>query len=418
MASDRTPRLVPRRLAPGEQAAFLDALDLGFHGSPAPSEAREQFSRLIELDRTAVVFDGETIVGTSGAFSFRLSIPGGELPCAGITVVTVRPTHRRRGLLTRMLSELHLDADTRGEPIAALTASEGGIYGRFGYGVAAWTTSYRIDGKAHPREPGPPGEAPTSAIELRDPAGATELLAPIWERLRAIRPGVPTRTTTWWDAVLADHEDLRDGALATRLVLARDDAGDAVGYALYRARPGQRDGDGATLEVLELIAPDPADETRLWAYLCGIDLIEHVDVPARPVDDPLPLRFADLRDVSVKAQEDVLWIRLLDVPAALAARSWAQPVDLVIAVDDPLWTANAGRWRLQVGADGEARCTATDRAPDLVLDVRELGAVYLGGTPLTRLADAGRVDERTPGAVATLDAALWVPRAPWTPEEF
>lgn len=412
MASD----LPLRRLAPGELAAFHDALDLGFHGSPAPVEAREQFSRLTELDRTAVVFDGDTIVGTSGAFSFGLSIPGGELPCAGVSVVTVRPTHRRRGLLRRMIARLHDDARERGEPIAALTASEGTIYGRFGYGAATWATSYEIDGGEQPRDA--VADASSPPIELRDPAGATPLLAPIWERMRTVRPGVPTRTTTWWDAVLSDHPDLREGALATRLALARDAAGDAVGYALYRARPGQGVGDDATLEVLELIAPDPVDEGRLWTYLCGVDLVDHVEVPGRPVDDPLPLRFADLRAVRVKAQEDVLWLRLLDVPAALAARSWAQPLDLVLAVEDPLVAENARPWRLEVGADGEARCTATDRAPDLRLDVRELGSVYLGGTPLTRLADAGRVEERTPGAVAALDAALRIPRAPWIPEEF
>jgi predicted acetyltransferase len=414
MASD----LTLRRLAPGELAAFQDALDLGFHEPAAPAEAREHWARLLELDRTAVVFDGETLVGTSGAFSFRLSIPGGELPCAGVTVVTVRPTHRRRGLLTRMLARLHDDARERGEPIAALTASEGGIYGRFGYGVATWAGSYRIDGDARPRDLDAAGTAPASPIELRDPAGATELLAPVWERMRTVRPGLPSRTATWWDQVLDDHPDLRDGALPTRLALARDTAGNVTGYALYRARPARDADAGATLEVVELVAPDPAAEARLWAYLCSIDLVDHIDAPSRPVDDPLPLRFSDLRSVRAKAQEDVLWLRVLDVPAALSARRWAHAVDLVLAVEDALMPANARAWRLEVGADGAGRCTETDRAPDLLLDVRTLGAVYLGGTSLLRLADAGEVVERTPGAVLALDAALHVPRAPWTPEEF
>lgn len=414
MASDFT----LRRLAPTEQAAFQDALDLGFHEATAPAEARERLAHLIELDRTAVVFDGETIVGTSAAFAFRLSIPGGELPCAGVSVVTVRPTHRRRGLLTRMLARLHDDARERGEPIAALTASEGTIYGRFGYGAATWATPYKIDGGAHPTDPVARSSAPEVPIELRDPAGAAGLLAPIWERMRTVRPGIPSRTATWWEALLADHPDLRDGALATRLALVRDAAGDAAGYALYRARPGQEGGDRAKLEVLELIAPEPADEARLWAYLCGIDLIDHIAAPLRPVDDALPMRFADLRAATATRQEDVLWLRVLDVPAALSARSWAQPLDLVIAVSDPLVPANERHWRLEVGADGRARCSETDRAPDLLLDVRELGAVYLGGTSLVRLADAGRVEERSPGSLVALDTALRVPRAPWTPEEF
>ena len=170
--------------------------------------------------------------------------------------------------------------------------------------------------------------------------------------------------------------------------------------------------------MVELVAPDPAAEARLWTYLCSIDLVDHVEAHARPVDDPLPLRFADLRAVRSAAREDVLWLRVLDVPAALSARSWAAPVDLVLAVEDALMPANPRTWHLEAGADGEGRCTETDRAPDLLLDVRTLGAVYLGGTSLLRLADAGEVVERTPGAVLALDAALRVPRAPWTPEEF
>lgn len=410
---------VLRRLVPGELAAFHAALELAFHDVPAPAEVHERWSRLLELDRTAVAFDGDTIVGTSGAFSQRLSIPGGELPCAGVSVVTVRPTHRRRGVLTRMLGRLHDDARERGEPIAGLTASEGGIYGRFGYGVATWAVPYEIDGAAVPREPDAHDVgAAAPPVELRDPAGAVELLAPVWERLHAIRPGVPSRTAAWWGDVLDDPPDVRDGALPKRLALVRDDDDDAVaGYALYRARPAQGD-DKATLEVLELIAPDPEDEARLWRYLSGIDLVGRIDAPLRPVDDPLPLRFDDVRAARPGTQEDVLWLRLLDVPAALSARSWATPVDLAIAVHDPLLPANARTWRLEAGAAGDGRCTATDRAPDLVLDVRELGAAYLGGTQLTRLADAGLVRERTPGSLLALDAALRVPRAPWTPEKF
>jgi predicted acetyltransferase len=417
MASD----LILRRLAADEREAFQDALDLSFHEAPAPREARERLARLIELDRTAVVSDGDTIVGTSGVFPFRLSVPGGELPCAGVTVVTVRPTHRRRGLLTRMITRLHDDARERGEPIAALTASEGGIYGRYGYGVAAWETSYAIERRAAPRPIAARDRAIPSPVELRDPDGARALLAPVWERMRGVRPGIPTRSDAWWDLVLSDDPELREGALAKRLVLARDEAGDVTAYALYRARPAPPTGlpvDPATLEVLELVAPDPAGEADLWAYLCGIDLVDHVEASGRPVDDPLPLRFANPRDVRAKGEQDALWLRILDVPAALSARRWAGPVDLVFAVDDPLVTENAGTWRLEVDADGTARCTATDRTPDLTLGIDRLSSAYLGGTPLARLVDAGLVDERTPGATDALDAALRVPRAPWLPEIF
>lgn len=411
--------VVLRQLARGEREPLHALLELAFHVPTVP-EARARTNHVLELDRTLMAFDGDLLVGSSAAYTQRLSVPGGELPCAGITMVVVRPTHRRRGLLRRMMTAHIAEARRRGEPLAALWASEGGIYGRFGYGPASWEVRIEIPGG---------GAAPARAddtdvrVELRPPAGAGVLLAPLWDELRHRRGGVPDRTPAWWETrVLADLPDERDGALELRLALARDTRGAGSGaadgrprgYALYRVRGGA----SPVLELKELVAPDPDAEGALWSYLCGIDLIERLRAPCRPVDDPIALRFDDVRRARAVDVREGLWLRLVDVPAALASRTWATTDDLTLSVRDALVPGNAGEWRLETAAGDAGRCGPTDRAPDLVLDVRELGAAYLGGTPLTRLADAGLVDERTPGAAERLDAALQVPRAPWTPEQF
>jgi predicted acetyltransferase len=405
-----------RPLTDADFEAFADNLDLAFHEQSSAAE-RAAWRRLLPLDRSVIAFDGPRLVGTSAAYRQRLSIPGAELPCAGVTVVTVRPTHRRRGILTQMLARLTEQALAAGEPLAALWAAEGGIYERFGYGVAARRMRFQLPGGG--RVPRPSLETPVAdvcSVELRSPRGAGSLLAPLWERMRAQRPGMPSRTDDWWEQrVLADLPETRDGAMRLRLLVARDRAGSPQGYALYRVRPSKP---GDTLEVRELIAPDPDAAAALWSFLSSVDLVGRLDVLDRPVDDPLPYRFADFDQARVTECTHALWLRLLDLPAALEARSWAAALDLTFDVTDDRVPANAGRWRLEVSADGAARCTRTDREADLVLDVAALSAAYLGGAGATMLADAGRIAQRTPSVLERLDAALHVPRAPWTPEQF
>lgn len=438
-----------RPLAPSEFDAFADNLDLAFHERSTPAK-RAQWRALIPLERTVAAFDGPLLVGTSAAFPQRLSVPGGELPCAGVTVITVRPTHRRRGLLTQMMAGLIEQARAAREPLAGLWAAEGSIYERFGYGVASRHAHIVLPGGS--RAPRPSLDATVAmhgagadaartgatardgrlALDLIDPDGAGPLLDPVWERMRERRAGIPARTQLWWsNRILADPEDDRDGALQKRLVVARSagpggtgaasgDAasgvgGEPLGYALYRARGTEPD---TTLDVLELVAPDPEAEALLWEYLCSVDLVGTVDAPMRPLDDAAPYRFADFRQPRVVDVGDALWLRLVDLSAALQGRSWRGPLDLTLDVADARLPDNAGRWRLQATADGEARCERTDEPADLVLDAAALGAAYLGGTRLTQLADAGRIVERTNGALEALDTALRTPRAPWTPEFF
>jgi len=406
------PEIEIRCLTDAAAAAYDECIDVAFH-EHTPQPRRERNRALLPYERTACAFDGERLVGTSGAYPQRLSVPGGELPCAGVTVVTVLPTHRRRGILTRMMARLFEQARAAGEPLAALWAAEGGIYGRFGYGVAARHARIELDGGS----PAPArDERRALQPELRPLAGAEAELAPLWERLRARRAGVPARSEPWWRRrILDDPEHERDRRRPKRLVVVRDGDGVAQGYALYRARGPE---EAVELEVLELIAPDPEAEAALWGFFCGVDLVERVIGELRPVDDALPFRCADFRQPRVTLVEDALWLRLLDVAAALAGRRWATALDLTLAVSDARLPHNDGAWRLEAAADGEARCARSDRAPQLALDVAALGAAFLGGTPLARLADAGRVRELEPGALDRLDAALRTPRAPWIPEFF
>lgn len=399
--------------------AFGANLDLAFHEQDWDA-IRERTRVLLPLERTIAAFDGDRLVGTSGSYPQRISIPGGELACAGVTVITVAPTHRRRGILTTMMRGLLEQAQALGEPIASLWAAEGGIYERFGFGVASRRARVRLPGRgAAPRAPFPgAGDGPDGLrLELLPLAGAGDLLAPLWQQVREQRPGIPARSADWWTwRALADPPEGRHGALPKRLAVAFDDAGSARGYALYRAT-----GHASTeLEVLELIAPDRDAEGALWRFLGSIDLVEAIDASNRPVDDPLPFRYADWRQPwpAIPEWPDAMWLRLLDLPTALEARSWNGPLALTLEVSDARLPQNAGRWRLEIAADGAARCRRADGDADLALDVASLGAAYLGGTTVTLLADAGRVAELTPGALARLDLALHVPRAPWTPEFF
>jgi len=410
-----TDELTFRPIEGDELPQFEHCSAIAFH-APTDIGLSARFAHRIELDRTCAAFENQTIVGTSAALTHHLSVPGGDVPSAGITWVSVLPTHRRRGILTTMLDQLFADALKRGEAVATLWASEAGIYGRFGFGPAAEEARFAID--THGVPPLPPDQnAPPITLQMRDPAGARRVLEPLFERMRMRRPGIVSRTQSWWDErVLADIKGEREGGTDPRLVIAAANGGVARGYALYRVRDREPN---ATVTVTELIAPDDAAAAALWRYLCSLDLVGRIDAPHRPVDDALPFLFPDMRRVGLVEQSDSLWVRLLDVPAALEQRMWSADAALTIALTDASMPANAGTWTIDA-VGGMARCTrvAADTPPDLQLDVCWLGAAYLGGTPLTRLVAAGHVRERTVGAAALLDAALHVPQAPWSPEKF
>ncbi|MCT4352671.1 GNAT family N-acetyltransferase [Streptomyces sp. Je 1-79] len=404
-----------RVLRPAEWDEWYGMLELAFGGVPESPEERGLWQELTEYDRSIGVWDGERCVGAAGAFSFRLSVPGGAVvPAAGVTMVGVAATDRRRGILTSMMRRQLDDVRGWGEPLAVLTASEPEIYGRFGYGIAAYATRATIDTN-RVRLAVPEG---TDDVVLRqaDPAKAAGACEAVYARRVTARPGMLARQPKWEQLPLLDPEGERGGASPRLCVLAERD-GETVGYALYAIKSewSHAGAEGVVL-VKDLEALDPAAEAALWRFLCSIDLTSSVRIHSRPVDDGWQHLVSDLRRCS-PTQRDALHLRLVDVGAALEARTYQAPVDVVFEVSDAFCPWNEGRWRVTGDATG-ARCTRTEDPADVALSVRELGAAYLGGVSLMSLAAAGRVRELRDGTLVQASVAFGSPVAPWLPHGF
>lgn len=403
------PTIRPARAS--DHDAVAELADLAFHRGSTPLQQERRRATANEVD-TVVAEDDGVVAGAVAAFVWRMTVPGGaELPCSAVTGVTVRPTHRRQGLLRTLMGQLTERARHRGEPLAALWASEGAIYGRFGYGPATWTRDEHVRVIPEPVLRAPAAEP--LGVRLLTAAEALPVLPAIHERARGRRAGIMSRSPAWWAGhVLADEAEDRGGASPLRVAVAPDDAG----YAIWRVREGQETHPVAaftTVEVRELLTTTAAAERALFTFVARIDLADELVLRQRPVDDALVHATVDARAVRPLEQHEALWLRILDLPAAVAGRSWAAAADVVLDVEHPEDDLVAGRWALRVGPDG-GTAERTDRAADLHLHARDLASVYLGGVALGTLRDAGVVDERTPGACATLDAALHVERAPWT----
>ncbi len=412
-----------RPVTDDELAAFRTVNEHAFHGGPAPERDVPLLRRLFEADRSLAAFDpalpAAGPVGTAGAFTFGMCVPGAIVPAAGVSFVGVLPTYRRRGILRSLMRRQLGDIAAKGEPIAVLWASETPLYGRYGYGWASTQASFKFqrgDGTLAPSAPSDPG----LRLRLTEPGAVAMELAKVYETVLPAQPGFFTRNDAWWDRVLKDHEQDRNGFSPLRCVLAEDCSGPR-GYALYRARS---DWDEDTflpeglLVITELIAADPAAGAALWRDLLSRDLAARVIARLRPASDPVLFQLLDARRARPQVT-DALWVRITDLPKALAARAYSCQLDVVLEVVDDLLTSNAGRWRLRAaGPAGSATCERTSEPADLALDVRELGAAYLGGTRLGALAAAGLVTELRTGALAPLSAAMsWDP-APWCPRIF
>jgi predicted acetyltransferase len=404
-----------RPIAPDEFEAFGAVPGQAFLDEWPPEE-RELERPVTEFDRTIAAFDGTQMVGTAGAYTFRLTVPGGAAAVAGISLVSVLPSHRRRGILTDMMRYEITDALERGESLAILFASESGIYGRFGYGLATWHQRIRIrrgDGRLAVGAASP--ESAQVCLRATDPADVRSELVDLFAAVVPSRPGMLARNDAWWDILLSDHPARRDGMSPLRCLMAEDSAGPR-GYALYRTKGSWTDGvaDG-TLQLRELTAVDPAATAALWADLFSRDLVGEVVARNRPVDDPLLAMLADTRRAQPLVS-DALWVRLIDLPAAMTQRKYASAVDVVLDVQDQFLPENAGRWRLTGGGPDDgigARCERTTLSADLLVSVQALGAGYLGGASFGQLAAAGYVSELTPGALRRLATAMsWDPR-PW-----
>ncbi|MCH0542749.1 GNAT family N-acetyltransferase [Streptomyces sp. MUM 203J] len=404
-----------RVLRPEEWATWYGQLEFAFGDVPESPEERELWEALTEPERSLGAWDGDVCVGTAGSFSFRMAVPGGAVvPTAGVTMVSVAPTHRRRGILTSMMRRQLDDLRATGESLALLTATEPDIYGRFGYGMAAPRMRAEID-TSRVRLSVPEG---TDDVRLRlaRPEEAAKECEAVYARLVPGRPGMLERRPGWERLPLLDPPSERGGASPLACVLA-ERGGEVVGFALYRVRPDwDPEGARGTVVLGHEGALDPAAYAALWRYLWNIDLTSRLVLSNRPADEPWQHLVSDIRRCRV-VHRDGGYLRLVDVGAALEARTYQTPVDVVLEVADDFCPWNAGRWRL-TGDTGGAQCVGTTDAPDLALSVRELGAAYLGGVPLVSLAAAGRVRELREGALAQASRAFGSPVAPWVPHGF
>ena len=393
-----------RAVTEEEFDAFLRVDHTAFGHGPPDEEDAAEFRRLTELDRTRAVFEGGRVVGASAALSFELTLPGNAtVPAAGITAVGVLPTHRRRGHLRRMMGALLDDAEARAEPVAILYASESLIYGRFGYGWASSHDAVEIDTR-HGAFLRPP--TATGRIELIDTDQVVKVLPGIHDRARRVQPGDINRPAPWWDALTRDPEKHRGGASQRFFAVREAPSGEADGYAVYRVKGEWEHGHAAgRVQAEEVVGLTPEAEVELWHFLASIDLTQVVAYRSRPVDDPLRWMLADPRRLRVTTTSDQLWVRMVDVAAALAARRYPVEGTLVLDVADEFRPSQAGRYELTGGPDG-ARCRRTSADADLTLSAADLGALYLGGVAASTLAAASRVVEHRPGALARADAML------------
>jgi predicted acetyltransferase len=394
---------------PARPDDVIDTLRPVFHyfGHEPTEENARRFARLLTPERMHSAREDGEIVGGAGVFEFQLTVPGALVPAAGVTVVGVLPTHRRRGVLTELMRAQLDDVHGRGESLACLWASEGGIYGRYGYGVAALCGEIDLPRVySRFRQPVEPG----GDYRLLSTEEALDALPPVYARVATETPGMFARSREWWAIrVLDDPEWRRDGAgEMVRVVLERD--GDAVAYALYRLKMGFAEG-GSTgsVSVVEALGSSPAATAAIWRHLFDIDWMERTKAWLLPVDHPLFLLLQEPARMRFRV-EDSLWLRLVDVGAALAARSWAEDDGVVIAVTDSFCPWNEGSYSL----DG----SKTNEIPELRLDVADLASVYLGGFSFGELGRAGRVKELAEGAIARADALFRTERAPWCPEIF
>lgn len=396
-------------------SSFLAPLSVAFGEEFAEAEI-ENDRHVIELDRFFGAFDGDTPVGLAGTYTFRLTTPGGEVGAAGVTAVGVLPTHRRRGILRLLMTRLFEQARERGEPIAVLWASEAAIYQRFGYGMGTLQTE--IDAPKDKIKFARPVDS-KGRVRIVDRDEAVERFPPIFEGRRTTTPGSLTRIEDKWRYQLLNDADwMRHGnGPKVRALLEVD--GEARAYVIYRIKADwDNHGPKSVATILELVGVDAAAEQALWQWVFNIDLVGVVQTWRGPAPHPLQLMITEPRRLAATLS-DGMWLRILDLPAALEGRSYRGPGSLVFEVTDDFCPWNAGTWRLAVKeADGPAKVTGARAAPDLSMDIRDLAAVYLGAFSFAQLAAAGRVRECHPGGLAAADSLFTTASGPWNSTMF
>lgn len=382
---------------------------MGF--DPLPQVALDAAAQRMDLERTVCAFDGDRMVGTAYSHVFEFTLPGGALvPAAGVTVVSVVPTHRRRGILRRIMERQLTDVRARGETVAILLASEAVIYGRFGYGPCSFLHDYEIETlRAAYAEPSTdPGR-----LRFVDEQEADKLFPELYDAWRRRQPGTTDRPEWMWS------DQRRDRKAGEESMVVHEDAdGRPDGYVRYAVKQKWSGGLArGRAEVRDLVWLSSDAYAALWRHCLDLDLVERLAIGGRPVDERLRWMLANPRALQITRSGDLLWLRPLDVERLLGSRTYRTPVDLVLEVEDALLPDSGGRFRLRGGPDG-ATCERVSEDADLTLSARDLGTICLGALGAGELAVVGRVREHTAGALATADAAFSSVPKPWTPTWF
>jgi predicted acetyltransferase len=401
-----------RTIVPDEFEAYYRALEDAFAGVARPDEIESERS-VTEFDRSLVAIEDGRFVGGSSGVSMRIAVPGGDdVAAAGITAVGVKPTHRRRGISTALMRRQLDDVRARGESIAALHASEGSIYGRYGFGIATFTGSmnFEVERSGFVR-----GYRPSGRVQLLSREEAMPLMRPVYDRARRLRPGGLELDDRWFEWVFFVGK--RDEDEPPFWAVHESDEGEPDAFAVYKVKhewPGSVP--HLELSVELLLAVTPQAHADMWRFVFDIDLVHRVKAWNRPIDEPLLHLLREPRRLGFHV-EDGMWIRLVDVPAALAARGYANDGRVVLEVHDAFCPWNEGRYELSV-RDGRATCESSDRDADIACSVTDLGATYLGGSTLSQLARANLVTEVRPGALDDADAMFGTTVAPWSAVHF
>lgn len=404
-----------RPLRTEDLEAYAVALS-GPFGFDLPEEADERsvlldrMNRLFEPERARCAFDDGRIVGTLGVFSFQMTVPASTVPVAGTTQVTVAVTHRRQGLLNQMMRSHLEEAVEHGDLAAALWASDSAIYGRFGFGMAAWGTEIEID-RRHTdlhrlaAEPAP--------VEIVDVGDLRQPAIEVYDRVRMQTPGVMSHSEGWWNRIFADPSWGRDGASKARYGLVTEN-GQPTGWTKYRLKDVEGDGHPAQdVIVVQLYATSPGAWAGLWNHVMSHDFGHTIRAVRRPLDDPIHSLLRGVRRAKTSVM-DSLWVRILDVPGMLESRTYSTAGSVGIAVQDPLGFTT-GTYRLET--DGPSATVSRSGDADIEMDLEDLGALSLGGRSAVEMAMAGRISG-LPADVERIDTLFRGSRAPWSPVVF
>ena len=401
-----------RQRTEAELDVYRVTSEIAFGDEPRldPESTREWLSRH-EMDRDIAAFENGQMVGTSGAYSSRITVPGGDsIPVAAVTDVAVLPTHNRRGIGTKLMRDQLERIRDRGETGAALWASESIIYGRWGYGMAVQTDAVTIDTRHSRFEHQVTPRGNMRMVEIDE---GRRIFPGVWERATPRWPGFMARKPEFLYRTLRSPNPEAGPADGTLYQAVYEQAGSVDGYVMYRVLPG---GDERRIKVHELVPTTDEAHAALWRFCFDVDLIWQVSYDLAPVDDPLWWMLADPRRLK-RTRYDAIWLRIVDVPAALSARKYASAGKVVIEVVDKFCPWAGGRFEIDADEDG-ASCRETKAEPDLVMSAADLATCYLGGGNFNAMARANRIEERTCGALNRASAMFASERAPWSPWDF